>query len=156
LGGGSPPASLQGLGIESAEDVQDLTMTQRAALYRWYVDSAMPALGAWALNDLGDRYTAAAVEDALFEQGPGEGVRLVQEAINDVIKDLPSAELTALGVNGLIPADSVLGSRTFAALAALANGGYGAILREALANWRDIELKGNERWRTDYFRYRGG
>ncbi len=155
LSGQNPPAILQGLDIANVAQPQDLTPEQRAAIYAWYINRAMSAVGASALGALDDPYTAAAVADTLFRNGSDGGSRLIQQAIDKVIAEIPSDQRAALGISGPIAKDGVFGSETFAALEALADAGYGTQFRDALANGREIVLKGEEPWRTDYFRYRG-
>jgi hypothetical protein len=141
----------------------DLTLRQRAQLYKWILDRELPSIGGgYALHKIGDKYTAAAVADTLFMHGHPVAATLIQKAISEVYKSIPISDRRDLGLPA-INEDRVVGSTALRAVKILAQAGHGPDLRNKLADLRtahndetlpDNEKAGAQR-RVDHFRFSG-
>ncbi|MGQ0663194.1 MAG: hypothetical protein ACT4P2_06325 [Pseudomonadota bacterium] len=149
-------AKTDGVIPAGVEKPQDLSPEQRVAVYKWFFDTEIfqaLAGGGARLEDTQNHFTTAAVADTMFRHGRGEGARLIQRAINEVVgslRDVPTGQPV-----GVVRVDGVLGSRTFRAIVELSTGGYGPQLRDALADRRRHSQFGGERWRIDHFHFPG-
>ena len=125
-----------------------LTPEQAALIYRYYARDAFHTVGgSAALDNVGNRYAAAALFDTMFWQGRGSGAKTIQQAINDVAGA------------GTVPEDSQMGPATLDAYAKLAQKPETrAELLDALARRRTKWASDNgqpDPARIEHFRYVG-
>lgn len=130
--------------LNGATDPKDLTLDQRVAFMKWYLDNAVlkNVDGVKKLSKLGDDKAAAAVMDVFYRHGQDHGTEVLQEAINRFGAD---------GKN-LVEPDGEMGSKTWTALENL--------LRDTKTRDRfldtlaDVRVKRNpdEKARIDHFR----
>lgn len=135
-------------GVANVERPEDLTLEQRAAIYRAYTNNEFRHFGGdpktaapRALESIGDPHAAAALADTVFMHGTPQAVPAIQKAINNVQP-------------GRVREDKILGPDTVRAWGELArNPDTKGPLLDELARLRG-NLRGSESTtRIDYFRY---
>ncbi|MBI3708673.1 MAG: hypothetical protein HY246_13495, partial [Proteobacteria bacterium] len=146
-------------GLEIVTDLRQITDEQRAQIYQRALDDRLywaaddRANGHRRIGEISSPYTAAALVDTLLRNGRGDGARLVQNAINEVLRTVPEDERQTHQLENL-NADGKLGPGTFRSILMLEALGYGPHFREALANQRTA-AKAVDAPRNDHFRFRG-
>jgi hypothetical protein len=106
-----------------------------------YLDDNLHTIGGSAsLEQIDDPRSAAAFADTIFRSGRGAGARIVQQATNDVVENLPQEERDRLGLK-FVATDGQMGPGTLAGFKELANNGYGEALRNSLAERRLADLR---------------
>jgi HK97 family phage portal protein len=143
--------------LTDVADPADLTVAQRARIYRWYFDKrTLRTVGGGAAHgQIDDKFSAAALADVLFREGGAGGTRMIRSAANETLRGLADDERRRLGLPDAIPTDGAMGPQTFDTFAALSNAGHGAGLREKLSDLRQARCD-HERDRNDHFRFRFG
>lgn len=133
--------------LKDGAEPRDLTLRQRAAVYRDYFDDALaPVGGRAALDALGNRHAAAALADTLFRHGPGRGTELIQKTNNHLFRQYGMPEIRE---------DRIMGYGTFEPIR------YFAADEKLRDRWLDIlgetrlrHLDGREVDRINWFQFR--
>ena len=130
-------------GLDGANTPSDLNAQQRAAIYRDYFDQAMRTVGGHeALNRVDNREAAAALADVLFRFGPGDGARIIQQAIESVAP------------GSIASIDGRMGPATLSAFNALvADAASLRALLDAIAVFRNQRTGDQEQDRNGHFRF---
>jgi peptidoglycan hydrolase-like protein with peptidoglycan-binding domain len=132
-------------GIKPGTPPRQLSLEQRAAVYRGYFGFALSAVGgSAALSRIGNADAAAALADTLFRHGRTGGASIIQKAINGV-----STNTNKVKVAGPV------GKETLDAYARLAvDPATRRALLDQLAQQRTAAVpKGQETERIDHFRF---
>ena len=94
-------------GVAPGTKPGQLPIPKRAEIYRGYINFALKnAGGSAALSRIGDSEAGATLADTVFMHGRGDGARLIQKAINDVIPKK-------------VPIGDAVGNKTFEAYKSL-------------------------------------
>lgn len=143
-------------GIDKPED---LTLEQRATIYKWFFDDTLASVGgSKALTDLDDRFTAATFADTLFQHGRGNGPIVLRQALNLTIKAMPAADRERLKL-GEIPRPKLTIAVCYNAVAKLIDAGQAQQFRDHLAERRLNQFKPEDREkvraRIEHFKFPG-
>jgi len=129
------------LGSAIEPDAKKLMVQEVAQIYKMYVNDALRNVGGGsALAKIGDEKTAMQIFDVLYQHGRGGGARVLQDAVNSVIDELPDGERSRLGLSRIVIRDPTspraFGPQALERISRLVESGYAKRLRGAIADER--------------------
>ncbi len=139
--------------LKDVRDVRSMTKEQVAKAYRAYFGDAFRRYGGpEVLESLNDPKTPTAFADTLFLHGQNRGARIIKDATNEMIRDLPAGQRDRLGLAKLT--DQTNPKDTLDAMRRLTGAGLGRDVRWKIGDVRKRHAK-NKRLeqRIDHFRF---